>query len=67
MVQLMVTDPARRTWKERADVVNQALMSGDTEKVVEAARRYGATFAVVPWPVNAAAYRDQYFSVIRVQ
>ena len=67
MVQLMVTDPARRTWKERADVVNQALVSADTGQVVEAARRYGATFAVVPWPVNGAAYRDEYFSVIRVQ
>jgi hypothetical protein len=63
----MVTDPARRTWKERADVVSHALVSADTAQVVETARRYGATFAVVPWPVNGAAYSDQYFSVIRVQ
>ena len=42
----------------------QALQSRDTAKVELVASAYGADYFVVPWPVENALYRDEYFSVL---
>ncbi len=44
----------------------KALNSGKTEEVVRVAQKYHAELAVVPWVVADAAYRDRYFSVVRI-
>jgi len=42
----------------------QALQSRDTGRVRDVASAYGADYFVVPWPVENALYRDEYYSVL---
>ena len=42
----------------------QALQSRNTARVELVASAYGADYFVVPWPVENALYRDEYFSVL---
>lgn len=44
----------------------EAIRSHDTARVARLAATYDADYFVVPWPVEGAAYRDRYFSVVPV-
>jgi hypothetical protein len=48
------------------DTVDKVMATGDAAVVREFARKLGASYAVVTWPVADAVYRDQYFSILRV-
>jgi hypothetical protein len=61
-----IGDPARKRWAESVEEVSAAIASGQVEQVQAVARKYDARFAVVPWSVPGAAYRDENYSIIRV-
>ena len=55
---------AMRLLPSGSDPTKQALQSRDTGRVRDVASAYGADYFVVPWPVENALYRDEYFSVL---
>ena len=67
VVHLQVWDVRRASWAESVEAIDLALASRDLGRVAALARSLGARYAVVDWPVDGAAYRDEYYSVIRVQ
>jgi hypothetical protein len=67
-VMLMtVTVPARRVWKDELDQVASALATRDLVTIFQTARDLHATMVIVPWQEPAALYRDQNFSLLRVE
>jgi hypothetical protein len=60
-------DVRRATWSRSLEAIDSALAARDLGRVMTLARSLGATYAVVSWPVEDAAYSDEYYSVIRVQ
>jgi hypothetical protein len=67
VLNLNVWDAQRATWAESVEAVDRALATRDLGRVMTLARSLGATYAVVDWPAEDAAYRDDYYSVVRVQ
>jgi hypothetical protein len=61
-----IATSAFQQWREALDDVNRAYRSADLLDVERVGRKYHATFAVVPWSVPDAAYRDRYFSIVRI-
>jgi hypothetical protein len=66
IVTLDVWDIRRAKWVESLVAIDRALEARDLDAVIALARSLGATYAVVNWPVEGAAYRDEYYSVVRV-
>jgi hypothetical protein len=66
VMMMSVAVPARRDWKNELDQVSKALATRDLDRVFETARELHATLVIVPWPEPAALYRDDNFSVLRV-
>ena len=66
IVNLQVWELSRTTWAESVEATDRALATKDLAKVLSVARSLGATYAVVDWPVEGAAYRDEFYSVVRV-
>lgn len=66
VMDISVWELRRATWAEMVEAVNAALASRDLDRVRQLARSLGATYAVVDWPVEGAAYSDEYYSVVRV-
>lgn len=66
IVSMDVWDLQREKWARALDRVDAVLATGDTAQVLALARELGATWAVVTWPVEGAAYRDATFSILRV-
>lgn len=56
----------RLEWMTGVRDTQAAFASQDLTQVMAVARKYGATLAIVPWPVQNALYRDAQYSVIRV-
>jgi hypothetical protein len=67
IVHMDVWDPKRGDWARTLEAIDRALASRDTGKVLSLGRRVGATYAIVDWPVEGAVYRDEHYSVVRVQ
>jgi hypothetical protein len=67
MQGLAINTVARRSWQQEMRDVAAALRTSDMEEVRRAGAKYGATLAVVPWPVQEAVYRDELFSVVRLR
>lgn len=67
VVTMDVWDLRRESWAASLDAVDRALATGDTEQVRRIARKYGATYAVVTWPVDGAVYQDGFYTIIRVK
>lgn len=67
VVALQVWDVHRAKWAELIDKLDRALATRDLGRVMTLARSLGATYAVVNWTVNDAAYHDDCYSVVRVQ
>jgi hypothetical protein len=61
-----VSDPALVEWMALTARVRRTLATGDTSLVVALAREQGASYAIVPWAVDHAAYRNSFFSVLRI-
>ena len=55
------------SWAESLEAIDRALAARDLARIMTLARSLGATYAVVNWLVEDAAYHDEYFSVVRVQ
>ena len=66
VMMMTVTVPARREWKNQLDEVAQALATHDLDTVMKTARELDATIVIVPWQEPAALYRDENFSILRV-
>lgn len=66
VMMMTVTVPARREWKSQLDQVAQALETRDLDTVLKAARELDATLVIVPWQEPDALYRDENFSILRV-
>jgi hypothetical protein len=66
IVTMDVWNPERAVWADRLEAIDQVLLSRDTGRVKQMARAVGATYAIVDWPVNDAVYRDDHFSVLRI-
>ena len=66
IVRMDVWDTRRGAWARSLDSVDALMATGDTERVVRFAKMLGASWAVVTWPVEGAAYRDSHFSIIRI-
>jgi hypothetical protein len=66
ILDLDIWDARRATWAETLDAVDRALAARDLDQVMALARSLGATYAVVDWPVEQAAYRDDDYSIVRV-
>ena len=67
VMMMTVTVPARREWKNQLDVVAQALATRDLDVIFQTARELGATLVIVPWQEPSALYRDENFSILRVE
>lgn len=67
VMSIDVWDHRRGTWLSSLDEVDRTMAVADTAGVERLARQLGATFAVVPWPVEDAVYRDPHFSILRLQ
>jgi hypothetical protein len=61
-----VTAGVVRALRGAVEDVHRAFRLADMRELERVGRKYGATFAVVPWPVEGAAYRDRHFSIIRI-
>jgi hypothetical protein len=67
VMMMTVTVPARREWKEQLDQVAEALATHDRDMVMKTARELHATLVIVPWQEPDALYRDENFSLLRVE
>lgn len=67
IVNMDVWDVRRANWAQSLDAIDRALATRDLDKVLALARSLGATYAVVDWPVEGAAYRDRHYSIVRVE
>jgi hypothetical protein len=67
VVHMDVWELRRGSWAKSLEALDRSMATGDTEQVKRLARRLGATYAVVPWPVEGAAYRDEHFSILRTR
>jgi hypothetical protein len=56
----------RLEWMTGVHDTQAAFASHDLAQVTVVARKYGATLAIVPWPVQDALYQDAKYSVIRI-
>ena len=56
----------RLDWMTSVHDTQQALANHDLAQVKAVARKYGATLAIVPWPVQDALYQDGKYSVILI-
>lgn len=63
---LDAANPARIEWAAMTAEVRRALDTRDTDRVTALARRYEATYAIVPWAAGGAVYRDDCFSILRI-
>jgi hypothetical protein len=66
VMMMSVTVPARREWKNQLDVVAKALATHDLGTIFQTARELGATIVILPWQEQGALYRDENFSILRV-
>lgn len=66
VVSMDVWDTRRGKWASSLDSVDALMATKDTERVVRFAKMLGASWAVVTWPVQGAAYQDKYYSIIRI-
>ncbi len=66
IVSLDVWDVRRAQWAQTLGAIDRALSARDLAQVMALARSLGATYAVVSWPVEDAAYRDDFYSVVKV-
>lgn len=66
--QAALANPAQHPdWYKQAFLATKtAIDSGSTAKVLEAATKYGATYAVVPWADSSGIYHDRNFTVLLV-
>jgi hypothetical protein len=67
ILSFYVWEVQRAAWAESLEAIDRALATRNLGQVMTLARSLGATYAVVNWPVEGAAYRDDYYSVVRVQ
>lgn len=66
IVSLDVWDVRRTKWADTLEAIDGALAARNLAAILELAREVGATFAVVDWRVEGAAYADENYSVVRV-
>jgi hypothetical protein len=67
ILSFYVWEVRRATWAELVESIDRTLAGRDLGEVMTLARSLGATYAIVNWPVEDAAYRDEYYSVVRVK
>jgi hypothetical protein len=66
IVTMDVWDPRRADWARSVELVDEAMRAKDLGRVFELAEKFGASYAVVDWPVSDSVYNDAYFWVVRV-
>lgn len=66
VVSMQVSDRQRGHWVQALDTVDKVMATRDTATVRQFAKKMGANYAVVTWPVAGAVYRDQYYSILRI-
>lgn len=67
IVTMDVWDPRRAQWARAIEALDRAMLARDLDRIKELARSLDASYAIVDWPVPGAVYRDEHYSVVRVQ
>jgi hypothetical protein len=61
------SSPGRALWRRQVLEMDSAAASHDAVRIREIARKYGADFAILPWPEEGAVFSDGNLSILRIE